>query len=424
MTTRPRGRAIAQPLLRSLTAPLTCILLLAYPFPAAALDTGDTPAPVTGNATWFDALGSPYGGCGLPQDELDSPHFVALNVYNTPGDYNFYPRPLTGDNLSKMGMWNNGHNCGRWIRVKVGDYCTGVNDGAPNQPFCRNGSWVADEYNGATLDMIIADSCGDSNAWCRDDPYHIDLAHASLNQFARDGVLVRDMDPDHWNNRQLEWEFIEAPNYSGDIKIGFLAGSSPWWTAVAVSHLANGIHGVEYYSEGRWTDAELDGDMGQAFLVEPLVEGETDYEIRVRDVDDELIHDGRVYKFSLPSSCSPQCGPAYLQVPYSTAKEPTSIEAGTCTATYETAKSWPGGFVGTVTVTATGTTVKGWTVNWTLADGQSINSSWNGTLSTSGSTVTVRNATWNGTLKAGATAEFGFVGNGEPSAPELTCAPG
>ena len=186
------------------TAPLTCILLLAYPFPAATLDTGDTPAPVTGNATWFDALGSPYGGCGLPQDELDSPHFVALNVYNTPGDYNFYPRPLTGDNLSKMGMWNNGHNCGRWIRVKVGDYCTGVNDGAPNQPFCRNGSWVADEYNGATLDMIIADSCGDSNAWCRDDPYHIDLAHASLNQFVLNGSQVGDLDSyNHYNYKMF-----------------------------------------------------------------------------------------------------------------------------------------------------------------------------------------------------------------------------
>jgi len=24
--------------------------------------------------------------------------------------------------------------------------------------------------------MLVADSCGNANAWCRDDPYHLDLA--------------------------------------------------------------------------------------------------------------------------------------------------------------------------------------------------------------------------------------------------------
>src|SRR5262249_35777054 len=82
-------------------------------FPAAA-----SAAPVTGNATWFDALGQPYGGCGLPQAALDSQDFVALNVYNTPGNYNFFPRPLpAGD--PKIGLWNNGHNCGRWVQVNI-----------------------------------------------------------------------------------------------------------------------------------------------------------------------------------------------------------------------------------------------------------------------------------------------------------------
>src|SRR5690349_24619090 len=91
------------------------LVLLVFPLPAGAQALADPTGPVTGNATYFDALGSPYGGCGLPQAQLDTQNFVALNVYNTPGDYGFYPRPLAGADLAKMGLWNNGLNCGRWI---------------------------------------------------------------------------------------------------------------------------------------------------------------------------------------------------------------------------------------------------------------------------------------------------------------------
>jgi hypothetical protein len=274
-------------------------------------------APVTGNATWFDSLGQPYGGCGMPQSVLDSPHFVALNVYNTPRDYNYYPRPLPAGN-PKIGLWDNGRNCGRWVRVTISDYCTGVNDGAPNQPFCRNGSFVADRYNGATLDMIVADSCGDSNAWCRDDRYHLDLSHASLNRFQQNGVPVGDMDPAHWNNRHVSWEFIPAPGYTGDIAIGFLQGAQVWWGAVSISHLANGIHGVEYFAGGAWQTARMNGDMGQSYVLAPTVQAGTQFQIRVRDVTDTLVNNGRVYTFSLPSSCQPQCGVPYTRVTYTT----------------------------------------------------------------------------------------------------------
>lgn len=274
-------------------------------------------APVTGNATWFDALGSPYGGCGLPQSALDSQDFVALNVYNTPRDYNWYPRPLPpGD--PKTGAWDNGHNCGRWLRVTISDLCTGVNDGAPNQPFCRNGSFVADRYNGATLTMVVADSCGDSNAWCRDDPNHLDLSHASLNQFLLNGVPVGDMDPAHWNNRHVSWEFIPAPSYTGDIRIGFLQSAQVWWGAVSISHLANGIHSVDYFAGGTWHAAQMNGDMGQSYVLLPTAQAGAQFQIRVRDVTDTLINNGRVYTFSLPASCQPQCSVPYTQVTYTT----------------------------------------------------------------------------------------------------------
>ncbi len=287
--------------------------------------TGPTPTPgtgQTGNATWFTALGSPYGGCGLPQSALDSQNFVALNVQNSPGDYTtFHPRPLAPEFASVIGLFNNGLNCGRWVRVTISDNCNGINDGAQNQPFCRGGlGWVSDQYNGATLDMIVADSCYDSNAWCRDDPYHLDLAQASLNLFVLNGQPIGNMYPGSWNNRHVQWQFIPAPNYSGDIKIGFLQNAQIWWTPVAISNLQNGIHGVDYFSNGAWVKAVMDGDMGQAYLIGPTVTAGTSYQIRVYDVNDQLINNGRIYYFSFPASCGTNCGPAYTPTTYTTSQ--------------------------------------------------------------------------------------------------------
>jgi endoglucanase len=95
--------------------------------------------------------------------------------------------------------------------------------------------------------------------------------------------------------------------------------------------------------------------------------------------------------------------------------------AGACTASYQTTNSWQGGFQAQVTVTAGTSAVNGWAVTWTLAGGQSINQVWNGTLTTSNSTVAVKNASWNGALAANASTQFGLIADGTPSTPALTC---
>ena len=74
-----------------------------------------------------------------------------------------------------------------------------------------------------------------------------------------------------------------------------------------------------------------------------------------------------------------------------------------------------------MTVTAGSSAVNGWSVHWTLASGQQITQVWNGTLTTSGSAVTVKNVSYNGSLGAGASTTFGFLANGAPSNPTLTC---
>ena len=424
---------------------------------AHAVPPGGETGPVTGNATWFDNLGAPYGGCGLPQDQLETQSWIALNVFNTPGDYAMYPRPMAADD-PKLGLFDNGRNCGRWVRVSIDDYCTGINDGAAGQAFCRNGSWVADKYNGATLDMLVADSCGDPNAWCRDDPYHLDLAHAAINTFVKNGAPVGDLEPAHWGNRHVTWQFIEAPNYSGDIEIGFIQGSEKWWAGVSINHLPNGIHGVENFTGGAWVSAAMNVDMGQSFLVKPTTTGGTDYRIRVKDVDDQYLFGGREYSFSLPTSCGGKCSAPRTVVPYTTkggddstptatptptttptpdptvtptptptptptatptpTPTPTSGPA-TCTATFRAVSTWPGGYQGEVTVTAGASAISSWTV--TLS-GASVSSLWNGTVTTSGSTTTVANAPYNGTVVASGTTSFGFVGSGSPGTPQLTCA--
>ncbi len=422
--------------------------------PAGALTVGSTPTPVTGNSTYFDGLGSPYGGCGLPQANLDSQDFVALNVFNTPGDYNQYQRPIPASNAGIIGMWDNGLNCGRYVQVTIGDFCTGVNDGAPNQPFCRNGSWVADGYNGATLTMLVADSCGDSNAWCRDDPYHLDLHKDSLNRFVLGGSPVGDMYPNHFNNRHISWQFVNAPNYSGDIQIGFLQGAQAYWGAIALSHLPNGLHGVDYFSGGTWQTAKMNGDMGQSYIISPVTAGGTQFQIRARDASDQPINGGRVYTFSLPSACGSQCSAPYTQATYTTSggstgsptasptssptTSPTASASPTrsaspsatpshsgapsssppatgksCTATYTTASSWQGGFQGGVTVKNTGSVATtGWTVTLTLPGGVTITQDWSATW-TSGPVFS--NASYNGALSPGATAVFGFLANGSPT---------
>jgi arabinoxylan arabinofuranohydrolase len=108
--------------------------------------------------------------------------------------------------------------------------------------------------------------------------------------------------------------------------------------------------------------------------------------------------------------------------PPTTTPPTTTPPAGApCTATYGTANSWSGGFQGQVTVTAGASAVTGWSVHWTLAGGQTVTQVWNGALTADGPNVTVRNAGYNGSLPAGGSTTFGFLANGAPSTPVLTC---
>jgi lysophospholipase L1-like esterase len=109
-----------------------------------------------------------------------------------------------------------------------------------------------------------------------------------------------------------------------------------------------------------------------------------------------------------------------------TATPPTTTPppAAACTAAFTVTNAWAGGFQGSVTVTNSGTRpITGWSVTWVEPSGQAVSQVWNGTVSRSGSTVTVTNAGWNGALAPGATATAGFLSTatGAPATPATSC---
>jgi endoglucanase len=122
-----------------------------------------------------------------------------------------------------------------------------------------------------------------------------------------------------------------------------------------------------------------------------------------------------------PATTPPATTPPATTPPATTPPATTPPAGAGCSATYQTTNSWSGGFQGQVTITAGSAAIHGWTVRWTLASGQSITQLWNGTLTVSGSSVTVVNLSWNGSLATGATTTFGYTANGTPNTPTLTC---
>ena len=94
---------------------------------------------------------------------------------------------------------------------------------------------------------------------------------------------------------------------------------------------------------------------------------------------------------------------------------------GGCSATFSAPNPWPGGFVGTVTITAGSAAINGWRVTMNLPSGVTVQNAWNGTVTGTSGTVTVTNADYNGKLSAGQSTQFGFQAGGSPSGTTVSC---
>jgi chitin-binding protein len=105
--------------------------------------------------------------------------------------------------------------------------------------------------------------------------------------------------------------------------------------------------------------------------------------------------------------------------------DPGDPPIGNCMAEYRVTSAWQGGYQAEVTVMNHGTApLSGWRVQWTIPSGQTINSVWNGTLTTAGAQAMVRNADWNATVAPNGTSTFGLTANappGSPAQPTVAC---
>jgi endo-1,4-beta-xylanase len=94
---------------------------------------------------------------------------------------------------------------------------------------------------------------------------------------------------------------------------------------------------------------------------------------------------------------------------------------GGCSATF-TPNSWPGAFVGNVTVSAS-SAISAWKVTLNLPSGVTITNVWSGTRSGDTGIVTVSNVSYNGTVSPSQSQTFGFQANGSPTGLTLSCTP-
>ncbi|MDY7541313.1 MULTISPECIES: hypothetical protein [unclassified Cryobacterium] len=296
---------------------LLCAVLVAGSSTASASPAGAAPRALVGSvsatsvikalyASWtttFTQKWGPYGNCGVPVAQLDTASYAALNTYSASGG---------------TGAYNNGSNCGRMITVAIGGTCINGDNSGGNvgKGFCVGGTVVNDAYTGATQTYQIADSCPDYNNWCWNDRYHLDLAQSSLGNFVKAGKVLTGLGAS-WNNRQVTWSYTSAPNYTGDIKIGFRKDAQRYWNSIVITHLKDGISTVQYLQDGVWRAATMSGQVGQLFTIGATVAGGSAFQIRAFDANGIPIKAGTSYKFSFPASCGALCTAAYTPVAYS-----------------------------------------------------------------------------------------------------------
>ncbi len=81
---------------------------------------------------------------------------------------------------------------------------------------------------------------------------------------------------------------------------------------------------------------------------------------------------------------------------------PTASAGASCSVHYAITNQWSSGFGASLTITNTGTTtINGWSLQFSFANGQAITQLWNGSFTQSGSSVTITNLSYNGTIAPG-----------------------
>jgi hypothetical protein len=113
-------------------------------------------------------------------------------------------------------------------------------------------------------------------------------------------------------------------------------------------------------------------------------------------------------------------GSAPVPKPTTTTSSPTTTSpsdtGSACEVGYTVGAKWAGGFLVQLVISNTGSTpVNGWTLGRTFPGGQRLAGGWNGTFTSNGKAVSVKDVGWNRTIAPGGTAQsIGFVASGSP----------
>jgi len=128
------------------------------------------------------------------------------------------------------------------------------------------------------------------------------------------------MNPITGNNREISWHYIEAPNYSGDVRIvPSLKARRYIGPAILITHLKNGIHGVQQKSGDHLAGGQAQQRHGTILYFTqhlqrrfPLLpSGSSTLPIMPSN-------NSREYTISIPASCGSACVDPATEVTYTT----------------------------------------------------------------------------------------------------------
>lgn len=85
--------------------------------------------------------------------------------------------------------------------------------------------------------------------------------------------------------------------------------------------------------------------------------------------------------------------------------------AGGCRVNYSVTNAWQGGFGANVEITNLGDPVTAWSLQWSMAAGETVSQAWGADVTLGSTQVTAKNVSYNGTVASGATVSFGFNGS-------------
>jgi polyisoprenoid-binding protein YceI/cytochrome c551/c552 len=94
----------------------------------------------------------------------------------------------------------------------------------------------------------------------------------------------------------------------------------------------------------------------------------------------------------------------------------STFAQGACSVNYTTTNAWGSGGQQDLVITNTSAAKTSWQLCWTFNGNEVINNLWNGSYTTSGKNVCVKNASYNGNLPANGTVAFGFTHTNAPGA--------